>query len=484
MPSTHRKERDADAQAEVSASLQAKLSSGELPRLRFGWCDQHGLVRGKTLYGERAAQALCEGLGFVGTNVLKDTSDRTTRPVFSAGAGFRSTEFQGAADVRLMAVPTTFRSLPWSPGTGWVQCQAAFADGRPVPFDTRGILHHVLDQAAAQGYGLTVGLEVECHLFRLEDPSLAPTDLGWPGRAPQVGMVSQGYRLLCEQRYDRLEPVLDLLTEPLLAMGLPLDSVEVELGPSQVELVFGAMPAMQAADTMLFFRHAAKQIMQRHGYHISFMCRPRLPEVMSSGWHLHQSLVDAASGANLFAAADGAGTEVSGGILSATGTHYLAGLLAHAPAATVFSTPTINGYRRYRPNALAPERVTWGRDNRGAMVRLIGAPGDAATRLENRVGEPAANPYLYIASQLAAGLDGIARRLQAPAATDEPYAPEHARLPGSLEEAVRALAHDDVYGQAFGTAFIDYYLQLKQFELARFHLEVSEWEQREYFDLF
>ena len=118
------------------------------------------------------------------------------------------------------------------------------------------------------------------------------------------------------------------------------------------------------------------------------------------------------------------------------------------------------------------------------MVRLIGTPGHHATRLENRVGEPAANPYLYIASQLAAGMDGIARRLAPPPGADEPYHRQYAALPHTLDQAVHALASDEIFRSAFGADFIDYYLQLKQFELARFHLEVTEWEQREYFDLF
>ncbi len=233
-----------DEGLEVSASLQQKLHTGELSRLRFGWADQHGLVRGKTLYGDRAAQALAQGLGFVGTNLLKDTSDRTTRPVFSTGAGFASSEFQGAADVILVPVPETFRRLPWSAGTGWIQCQAVFSDGRRVPYDTREVLRKTVERAAGLGWSLQVGLEVECHIFRLDDAPLTSADLGWPGSAPAVSPLSQGYRLLSEQRYDRLEPVLDLLTAPLIEMGLPLESVEIELGPSQVELVFGPQPAL------------------------------------------------------------------------------------------------------------------------------------------------------------------------------------------------------------------------------------------------
>jgi glutamine synthetase len=131
------------------------------------------------------------------------------------------------------------------------------------------------------------------------------------------------------------------------------------------------------------------------------MCRPKLPNVMSSGWHLHQSLRDR-EGANAFVDDQEP--------LSAVGRHYMAGLLEHAHAAAAFSTPTLNGYKRYRPHSLAPDRAIWGRDNRGVMVRALGGPGDPATHLENRVGEPAANPYLYMASQVVSGLDGLRRK--------------------------------------------------------------------------
>ncbi|MFK7962956.1 MAG: glutamine synthetase family protein [Burkholderiaceae bacterium] len=472
-----------DEAQDAAKRLSARLRNGELKRLRFGWADQHGLVRGKALFAQRAEAALENGVGFVGTNLLKDSSDRTTQAVFTRGAGFGSEDFEGAADVLLVADPLSFVELPWSPGSGWVQCQPYFyrgeRRGQLVPFDTRGVLQRCLESAHRQSYQMRVGLEVECHLFRLAGQAIDVTDLGWPGAAPAVNPLSMGYRLLSEQRYDKLEPVVDLLTEPLIAMGLPLESVEVELGPSQLEFVFGPQDALAGADTMLQFRHAAKQIMQRHGYHISFMCRPALPHAMSSGWHLHQSLISLDSGRNVFCDPK----PLASG-LAASGHHYLGGLVRHAAAGTVFATPTINGYRRYRPNALAPERINWGRDNRGAMLRVVGGGEDPATRIENRVGEPAANPYLYLASQLAAGLEGIAQQADPGASADEPYASEYPLLPRTLDQALAALADDPFYSKAFGQEFIDYYSQLKQFELARFHLEVTEWEQREYFDLF
>ncbi len=166
------------------------------------------------------------------------------------------------------------------------------------------------------------------------------------------------------------------------------------------------------------------------------MCRPKLANVMSSGWHLHQSLTDRKTHANAFVDA----TEP----LSATGRHYMAGLLEHARAAAAFSTPTLNGYKRYRPFSLAPDRAIWGRDNRGVMVRVLGGPGDPATHLENRVGEPAANPYLYMASQIVCGLDGLERKLDPGPSADTPYEAKAPLLPRSLGEALAALNDNKV----------------------------------------
>jgi glutamine synthetase len=234
------------------------------------------------------------------------------------------------------------------------------------------------------------------------------------------------------------------------------------------------MPGMASADAMILFRSAVKQIARRHGYHATFMCRPKLPNVMSSGWHLHQSLNR--NGANAFVSDEQD--------LSEVGKHYLAGLLAHARGAAALCAPTINGYKRYRPYSLAPDRVIWGKENRGAMLRVIGAPGDPGTRIENRAGEPAANPYLYFASQIHSGMDGLARKMALPPSADTPYEAEAEPLPRTLQEAVDCLRQDQVLRQGLGAAFVDYYCRIKEAEVARFNLEVSDWEQREYFDLY
>jgi len=195
---------------------------------------------------------------------------------------------------------------------------------------------------------------------------------------------------------------------------------------------------------------------------------------MASGWHLHQSIEDAA-GRNLFAGADG---------LSDLARAWLGGLLRHALAGAAFTTPTINGYKRYRSYSLAPDRAIWGRDNRGVMIRVLGGANDPATRLENRIGEPAANPYLYMASQILAGLDGVDRKLDPGPSADTPYEASAEPLPKSLREALAALNDDAFFRQALGAEFVDYYVHIKNAEIERFQAEVSDWEHREYFEMF
>jgi glutamine synthetase len=173
-----------------------------------------------------------------------------------------------------------------------------------------------------------------------------------------------------------------------------------------------------------------------------------------------------------------------GEVLSPFARHYLAGLLAHARASAVFTTPTINGYKRYRSYALAPDRVIWARDNRGVMIRVLGATNDPATRLENRVGEPAANPYLYMASQILSGLDGVDRKLDPPPSADTPYETRADLLPKSLREAVYALKDDPFFRERLGADFVDYYVFINNAEIERFQAEVTDWEQREYFEMF
>jgi glutamine synthetase len=270
--------------------------------------------------------------------------------------------------------------------------------------------------------------------------------------------------------------ILSVLRDYVVALGMPLATIEDEWGPGQIEFTFDPLPGLKSADNVLLLRSAIKQICRRHGYHATFMSRPAMPHIVSSGWHLHQSL-STPDQPNVFPGEGDA-------LLSTTAMHYLGGLLEHASEASLLTTPTVNGYKRYISQSFAPDRIAWAEENRGAMIRVSGARGDASTHLENRVGEPAANPYLYFASQIHAGLDGIERRLPLPRSADTPYEAKAEPLPGTLAEALQCLRDDRLLVDSFGKAFVDYYCRIKEAEVARFNLEVSDWEHREYFDLF
>jgi glutamine synthetase len=472
-------------QARQAKDVAQAIKKHKLELVRFSFADQHGVLRGKTLLAGDALAAMAGGVTMTTTLLAKDTAHKTAYPVFTAGGGFGMAEMQGGGDFLMIADPATFRVLPWAPNTGWLLCDIFFSNGKPVPFSTRQIFRDALAKLAAAGFDYRAGLEVEFHLFKLENPRLSAEDATWPPRAPEVSLLNQGYQYLTESRFDQLDAALEPIRRGVVALGMPLRSLEVELGPSQCEFTFRPQQGLAAADTMILFRAAAKQIARRHGLFASFMCRPAVPNLFCSGWHLHQSLLDRRGKVNAFA---GGGRDA----LSATGLHFLAGLLAHAHAATAFTTPTINGYKRYRPYTLAPDRAIWARDNRGVMVRVLGDGGDAATRLENRVGEPAANPYLYMASQIHAGLDGIAQRRDPGPSADTPYQTKAEALPKNLEEALAALRADATFRNDFGAGFIDYYVRLKDAEFARFTAEaggetvgdITAWEQNEYFDLF
>lgn len=473
--------------AAVSRALE-RIAAAGLDNVRVSWCDPHGILRSKALVGPAIARALTEGVGMVSTLMIKDSSDRTAFKVFEPGGTATLPGFGQANNLLLLPDPDSLQILPWATRTGWLRAQAWFADGTPVMLDTRRVLQGALARLRERGWGLRCGLEVEFHIYRIESQARAmdPMRAAWPGEAPEVSMLHPGYSLLSEAWLDRVEPALRIVQDTAQALGLPLQSLEAEMGPSQVEAVFDATDALQAADQMVLFRNAVRMALFRAGYHATFMCRPPFPNIMSSGWHLHQSLVDLRTGDNAFmreSPASGSTPMQAAHVLTPVGEHYLAGLLEHARGMTVFATPTANGYGRFRPNALAPQSIVWGLDNRGAMLRVVGACGDRATRIENRLGEPAANPYLYLASQIAAGLDGLERALPAPAATDHPYHPDAQRLPASLSAALEALEQDAVLRQGLGEDFVACYARIKHAEALRFEQaeDPDEFQRREYF---
>ncbi|HEY6134850.1 MAG TPA: glutamine synthetase family protein [Rubrivivax sp.] len=476
---------DAAREAACAAVLR-QVREQAIDLVRVSWCDLHGALRSKTLVAPALADALSGGVGMVSTLMLKDSSDRTAFKVFEPGLDALLPGFGFANNVTLLPDPASFQLLPWAPGTGWLQAQPWFADASPVPIDTRRVLQGTLAHLAQAGYGLRCGLEVEFHVYRIDDPRLDPEHAAWPAEPPRVSMIHPGYQLLCEAYGDLADEVLRIVQQTAQGLKLPLRSLEIELGPSQFEAVFDPLDALAAADAMVLFRSGVRQALRRAGYHASFVCRPPFPNAMASGWHLHQSLVDGTTGANALcrdAAAPGSTPADAPHTLSPAGEHYLAGLLDHAPGMTSLCTPTVNGFGRFKPGALAPQAVLWGRDNRGAMLRVVGAAGDPGTHIENRLGEPAANPYLYIAAQIVAGLDGLQRRLVAAPATDAPYGSAARLLPTRLGAALDAFESDHVMAAAWGPAFANSFVQVKRAEQARHDAaaDKAEWDRREYF---
>jgi len=463
---------------EATAAVLAEAESRGLHSVRLAFADPHGMLRGKTLNAGLLAGLLANGAGVTSALVLKDTGQNNVYPVWASGAGVGEPAMTGAGDLMMLPDPTTFRVLPWAPGTGWLLCDLYTPEAEPVGLSTRRICAEAERRLAENGYEFRAGLEMEFHLYRLDGQDPGVGDARAPADRLDIGHSHLGRVYLGERRFDTIEPFLELIRRDLTEMGVAPRSLELELGPSQVEMTFSPTSGLVAADQATLVRSAVRQIAHRHGLHATFMSRPNFEGSFSSGWHLHQSVLDPRNGHNRFAPTDAAS------ILSSTGCHYVAGLLAHGRESCLLTTPTVTGYKRYRPESLAPDRLAWGRENRGAMLRVIGGNGDPATRVENRVGDSAANPYLYLTSQMLSGLAGMEAGDAPPPATDLPYdADAGPLLPRTLGDAIDAFATSDFYRQALGDEFVDYLATIKQSEWTRFMATVTDWEQREYFEL-
>ena len=256
-----------DAQFEAATRAERLIEEHGLEVVRLSFADQHGILRGKTLMAGDAARAMRNGVAMTTTLLAKDTAQKTAFPVFTAGGGFGMSEMEGGADFLMIADPATFRVLPWAPKTGWVLCDIYFGNGKPVPFSTRHLYRKTLRTLADAGYDYMAGLEVEFHIFKLDDARIEPETATWPPEAPKVSLISPGYAYLTETRFDLMEPVLETVRREVLELGLPLRSVEVELGPSQCEFTFHPQVGLAPADTMMLFRSAVKQMCRRMGYH-------------------------------------------------------------------------------------------------------------------------------------------------------------------------------------------------------------------------
>jgi glutamine synthetase len=475
-------------QAAAAEALADQIRAEGLRTVRLIVVDQHGVPRGKALAPEVAIAAMKNGLDFSGAIYSLDTGNQVFVPAFAAGGGFGIDEFTGFPDIVLVPDPSTFRVLPWADATGWMLCDTYFSNGQPMPLDGRGLMRRMLNQLGDAGFDYLAGIEVEYYIVKVDSDHVTPENAGFTPPPPPVSVWERGYQYLSEVRLDGVAGTLEAIRDGLAAVGIPPRSMEDEWGPGQMEFSFSPIGGLAAADAVVLFRSAVKQICQRRGLLASFMCRPGLPNFFSSGWHLHESLISHQDGTNAFASADD--------WISRTGRQFVAGLIEHSMPMTVFATPTVNGYKRYRPYSFAPDRVCWALENRGALVRVQGAPGDANSHVEMRMGEPAANPYLYMAANIAAGLDGMRRQLDPPPPVEaDPYVSQNPMLPTSLADAIGALEKDTFFREAFGETLVDYLLQMKKSENGRYEAaiaespladpqDVSDWEMREYFEFY
>src|SRR6266516_3600398 len=434
-----------DEQAAAADAVASRIGELDLRTVRLTVVDQHGIPRSKALSPEVAIAALSNGLDFSGAIYSLDTGNQVFVPAFAAGGGFGIDEFTGFPDVVLVPDATTFRVLPWADHTGWMLCDVYFSNGQPMPLDGRGLMRRMLGELRDAGYDFLAGIEIEYYIVRLGAERIMPENAGFTPPPPDVSIFELGYQYLSEVRLDSVADTLETIRDGLTAIGLPLRSMEDEWGPGQMEFSFSPIGGLAAADAVVLFRSAVKQMCQRHGLLATFMCRPGLPNFFSSGWHLHESLLSRQDGRNVFS---------------------------------------------------SPDRVCWAEENRGALIRVQGAPGDSNSHVENRMGEPAANPYLYMAANIAAGLDGMRRKLDPPPPVEaDPYVTDCPMLPTSLADAVSVLDKDVFFRTAFGDTLVDYLLQMKRAELARYDAaiaenpppegqDVSDWEMREYFEFY
>jgi glutamine synthetase len=370
----------------------------------------------------------------------------------------------GLPDVAIHPDLSTLVPLPWEPGVAW--CLGDVVDprtGAPAPESPRDLLRGVLSRWTARGLTPVVGPELE--YFLCEPAPDSPT--GWRRYAEAPGNVySAGRRGDPDGHLTRtLRYMRDL--------GIGAFAGNHEFSSGQFEINLRHSESLDAADRAFRFKSAIKEIARVEGRLATFMAKPFNDEG-GSGFHLHVSCTDG-EGRNVFD--DPAGPHG----LSTTARHAIAGVLAHAPALAALLNPTINSYKRFGPDTLAPWLIDWGLDNRSAMLRIPPERG-AAARFELRLGDASANPYLAVAATAAAMLLGVCDGVEPPAplsgygydADRSPVLPM--TLPAALDALERDSALIDVLGKEFTTSFLTY----KRNEIDRFHRHVTDWEFTEY----
>lgn len=378
------------------------------------------------------------------------------------------------SDMYLRPDPDTFVVFPWRPADGGVarlMCDVYNPDGTPFGGCPRGMLKKVLAEAAELGYTLFIGPELEFFLFHVDAE----------GRPTTITHDKAGYFDMTP--VDLGENARRDMVLNLEQMGFEIEASHHEVAPGQHEIDFKYSDALEMADKMVTFRFVVRTIAQRHGLHATFMPKP-IFGINGSGMHVNQSLFK--NGKNAFYDPEGPMG------LSEIAYQYIAGLMAHARAFTAITNPTVNSYKRLVPGYEAPCYIAWSGRNRSPLIRIPAKRGPS-TRLELRSPDPSCNPYLALAVQLKAGLDGIKNKLTPPAAVDlNIFAMDEQQrkemgiysLPGDLREALIELSHDEVIKEALGDHIYHRFVAAKMKEYDSFRIAVHKWEIERYLETY
>ncbi|AJH76123.1 type I glutamate--ammonia ligase [Bacillus tropicus] len=379
------------------------------------------------------------------------------------------------SDMYLYPDLDTWVIFPWTAEKGKVArliCDIYNADGTPFEGDPRNNLKRVLKEMEALGFSdFNLGPEPEFFLFKVDEKGNPTLELNDNGGYFDLAPMDLGEN--CRR---------DIVLE-LEEMGFEIEASHHEVAPGQHEIDFKYANAIRSCDDIQTFKLVVKTIARKHGLHATFMPKP-LYGVNGSGMHCNLSLFK--NGENVF-------YDQNGDLqLSDDARHFIAGILKHAPAFTAVANPTVNSYKRLVPGYEAPCYVAWSAQNRSPLVRIPASRG-ISTRVEVRSVDPAANPYLVMATLLAAGLDGIKNKLTPPAAVDrniyvmtkeEREEAGIVDLPATLAQALVTLQSNEVVCGALGDHLLEHFIEAKEIEWDIFRTQVHQWERDQYMSLY
>ena len=429
--------------------------SGELPEgthtVELALADQYGVLRGK-----RIPASQWESVKSSGIHMACLLYSWTPRCEVREDDAFLPAEL-GWPDMHVTPIIDDIRAVPWRPGSAMVLCETHHVDGREIEVSPRAALKRVLERAAALGYEVRTGFEIEFYLLDAETKKPHFDDIQCYGMS----------------RAAQLEHVLGPIRNQLLDFGIPIEASNTEYAPGQVEVNVRYAEAMETADNAVLFRNGVREIAAEHGCIASFMAKPYFDQ-SGSGVHIHHSLWK--DSVNVFS---------SGGKLSDVGRAYLGGLQRHIADLTLLGSPTPNSYKRRQPYSFCPQNASWGIDNRTTALRVIEGK-DSAVRIEQRDGSADCNPYSILAGQIAAGIDGIENGLVPSAMTvGDAYADETVQpLPGTVPDAVALLEKSELARTVFGEAFVRNFADSAQHEHRFVHNRVSDIERDRYLEAF